>query len=217
MTVRNTNRLSAAVRIVVALLGMSVAVGVVAVNGWHALATFTVQSNLMVGVSSLWTAYALLARRRTPPEWLDGSAVFYITITGAVYNFVINPGSFGSQQPVLLGLSASDVVHVVTPVAALVVWIVFAEHHRIPWKYTGIWLVYLVAYLVAVLVFVAVLPDFSAPYPFLDIEAHGVAGVSWRLALFMVFFAALSAALIAIDRFLLPKRTILSEYDPHDQ
>jgi hypothetical protein len=213
---RVTNVVSACLRIVLALLGLYVVVTLIVLGGFREALTFTLQSNLMMAVSFAWTAVALLGGFRTPPEWLAGSAVFYITITGLVYSLVLRPDDVPRAGSILGWLTThNNIEHIITPVGALLVWLVFEEHRRIPWRYVGWWLVYLVGYLILILTYVALLADAKAPYPFLDTTLHGVGGVAWRLALYMGWFTAIAAALIGVDR-VLPARTALSELDPHD-
>lgn len=213
---RPTNIVSAVLRVVVAAIAIITVVNLLHASGPKGLLTFTVQSNAMMAVSFLWTAHTLVWRKHTPPEWLSGSSVFYLVVTGVVYNFVLGPEIPGSSPAVLFGLSNSTLEHVVTPVAALAIWIVFDEHRRIPWKYVWIWLLYLVGYLVVVFSAIASIDSYSAPYPFLDVGIHGVGGVALRIIGYMSGFAALSGAMIGLDR-ALPERTALSEYDPLDQ
>ncbi len=214
--VRATNVVSAVLRIILALVGTYVVISLLVLGGPRELATFTLQSNLMMAVSFAWTAVALLSGRRTPPEWLAGSAVFYITITGIVYYFVLRPDDFPHAGS-FLGWFANNnnLEHIVTPVGAFVVWFVFAEHRRVPWKYIGPWLVYLVAYVTVILTLAALIPGQSAPYPFLDTAIYGVGGVAWRVVVFFAGFTALAATLIAIDNWL-PPRFPTSEYDAQD-
>lgn len=213
---RSTNIVSAILRVIVAAIAIVTVVNLLHASGPKGLLTFTVQSNSMMAISFLWTAHTLVWRKHTPPEWLSGSSVFYLAITGIVYNVVLGPEIPGSSPAVILGLSNSTLEHVVTPIAAMAIWIVFDEHRRIPWKYVWIWLIYLVAYLVLVFSAIALIDSYSAPYPFLDIGIHGVGGVALRIAGYMSAFAVLSAAMIWLDH-ALPERTPLSEYDPHDQ
>lgn len=209
------NFVSAGLRILVALVAIAVCVGGVMGGGWLALLTFTWQSNFMIAASFLWTAWALLADRRTPPEWLAGSAVYYIAITGLVYNFVLNPGSFRVGDYVFMGLTSSDIAHVLVPVAAVVVWLIFEEHRRIPWRYVGIWLIYLVVYLALVIGAIQLMPEVSAPYPFLDVEQHGWGSVLMEVGSLAIAFAALATIMVSADR-MLPPRTWISEHDRFD-
>lgn len=211
-----TNIVSASVRILLSLVGLYVVISLIVLGGFREVLTFTFQSNLMMAASFTWTAVTLLGRWRTPPEWLLGSAVFYITITGLVYYFVLRPDNF-PRAGSFFGWFANNnnLEHIVTPVGAFLVWVILAEHRRIPWKYVGWWLVYLVAYLALILALVAALPGMTAPYPFLDVTLHGPLGVAWRVVVYMAWFAALAAAMIGLDRWL-PARTVLSEFDPRD-
>jgi len=214
--VRASNVVSAILRVLVAAIAVITVVNLLHASGPKGLLTFTVQSNTMMAVSFLWTAHALVWGKHTPPEWLSGSSVFYLAITGIVYNVVLGPEIPGSSPAVLLGLSNSTLEHVVTPIAAMAIWIVFDEHRRIPWKYVWIWLLYLAAYLVVVFSAIALIDSYTAPYSFLDTSIHGADGVALRIVGYMSAFAVLSAAMIWMDH-ALPERTRLSEYDPHDQ
>ena len=211
-----TNVVSAALRIVFALIGAFVVVALIVGGGFKEFATFTLQSNLMMAISFAWTAVTLLGRWRTPPEWLAGSAVFYIAITGLVYRLVLRPDDFPLAGS-FFGWFASlnNIEHILTPIGAFVIWLVFAEHRRVAWKYVWGWLVYLVAYVAVILTLVAVIPGAEAPYPFLSTAINGIGGVAWRVVVFFVGFAGLAALLILLDH-VLPARTRLSEFDPRD-
>src|SRR5664279_3448341 len=164
---RATNVISACLRSVLALLGLYVVISLVVLGGFREVLTFTLESNLIMAVSFAWTAVTLIGRWRTLPEWLEGSAVFYIAITGLVYYFVLRPPDF-PRAGSFVGWFANNnnIEHIVTPVGAFLVWVLLAEHRRVAEKFVGWWLVYLVAYLVLVLTLVAVLPGVRAPYPF---------------------------------------------------
>ena len=209
------NYVSAALRIGIALVAAGVCVGALVAGGPVALLTFTWQSNAMVAGSFLWTSWALIRDRRTPPEWLAGSAVFYIAITGLVYNVVLHPRSFRVGDYILWGLTGSDFAHVVVPVAAVAVWLVFEEHRRIPWRYIGIWLIYLVVYLALIMTVILWVPRVSAPYPFLDVQAQGWAFVLGAIGQLLIAFAKLAAIMVAADHWL-PARSRISEHDRFD-
>lgn len=209
------NFVSAGLRIVIALVALGVCVGALISGGALALLTFTWQSNFMIAASFLWTAWALLADRRTPPEWLAGSSVYYIAITGLVYNVVIAPGSFRVGDYVVAGLTGSDIAHVIVPAAAVIVWLVFEEHRRIPWRYMWIWQAYLVIYLSVIITAIHVADSVSAPYPFLDVPALGWGAVLTELLKLVLAFSALAALMVTADR-TLPPRTPISEHDRFD-
>jgi hypothetical protein len=211
-----SNVISGVLRSFIALVSFGVCVGGIAANGAVVMLAFTWQSNFMIAASFAWTAWALLRDRRTPPEWLAGSAVFYIVITGLVYNFVLNPGSFRVGNYVIAGLTGSDIAHVIVPVAAAVVWLVFEEHRRIPWRYIGLWLTYLVGYLVLIIGLIALVRGVRAPYPFLDVAVIGWAGVLGECLQLLLAFGSLAAIIVATDRWL-PPRTRISEHDRFDE
>ncbi len=211
------NLVSAILRAVIALVAFAVSLVATFAGGLAALLTFTVQSNLMLAVSFGWTAWTLLRDVRTPPEWLAGSSVFYISITGIIYNLVIDPGKGSIGEPIIFGLDNSQLAHGFSPVAAVVVWLVFAEHRRIPWKYAVWWLGYVVVYISVILAIIAWVPGFHVPYPFLDVSVLGWSGVFRNLGVYFAGFIALSVAMVFLDRKILPARTPISEFDAHDQ
>ena len=213
---RTTNLVSGLVRFFIALITLIAAIGAFSIFGWQAILTFTVLSNALMVVSFVWTGITLLGGKRTPYEPFAGSAVFYLIITGLVFNLVLSPGSYGSEEAIIFGWSASDVTHVINPLLAFAVWIVFAEHRRIPWKFVYVWLYLLIGYLVVILAAIEFIPAIAAPYEFLDAGAIGWGGVIGRVSLYVAVFAALAAAMIALDR-KLPANTRVSEYDPYDQ
>lgn len=210
------NIVSGVLRTFIALVSLGVCVGGVLDGGPVVMLAFTWQSNFMIAASFLWTAWALFRDRRTPPEWLAGSAVFYIVITGLVYNFVISPGSFRVGNYVIAGLTGSDIAHVLIPVAAAVVWLVFEEHRRVPWRYIGLWLTYLVGYLVLIIGLISLVPGVRSPYPFLDVGVIGWAGVLEECLQLLIAFGSLAAIMVATDHWM-PPRTFISEHDRFDE
>lgn len=190
--------------------------GAVVASGWVSLLTFTVQSNLMIAMSFTWTAWALITDRRTPPEWLAASSIFYVSITALVFNFVVRPGSFRSGEPIFAGMSASDYAHVVIPVMAVAIWAVFEEHRRIPWRYGWIWMIYVFVYITVIALIVYLVEVVGVPYWFLDVQERGWAKVLMSLAGLLAFFVGLAFLIIGADK-RLPVRTRISEYDRFDE
>ena len=171
--------------------------------------TFTAQSNVMAAAVMLWAAWALLARRPTPPAWLQGAATLYLGITAIVYALVL--GYPDTPQPhVLFIFTNTELHHAVTPIATALVWILFVEHRRIRWRWAGLWLIYLVAYLGAMLVRGVLVPSSEYPYSFIDVKALGWGGLGISILEYAIAFYLAGLLLVALDR-VLPRRTPLSE------
>lgn len=167
------------------------------------LVYFTIQSNLLLAAMEAASVVAALRHRPQPSGWVVGGATFFVTITFAIYNTVLAPG--GGDGAVLLfsGRPSSDLLHVVAPVLAVVDWVAFRRHPGVRARWSLLWLVYPVAYLVFVLVRGA-LSDAAPhyPYPFVDVDAIGYAGVARSFAVLTPLFAVLALAFAGVDHLL---------------
>jgi hypothetical protein len=158
------------------------------------VAYFTVQSNVLVAVTSVQLA-------RDPDR--DGrawravrlAAVIGITVTGVVHFLLLRP---------LLDLEGADYVadkllHMVVPVLAVIGWAAFGPRPRIDGRAVLLALCWPLAWLAVILV-VGGLSGWY-PYPFLDHrEDDGVAGVVVSSIGITVFFVLLMWAVSVWDR-----------------
>lgn len=172
---------------------------------WHYVSYFTIQSNILVAVST-----ALLAR--DPAR--DGSTfravrlagVIGITVTGVVHFTLLRP---------LLDLEGADYVadkllHMVVPVLAVVGWALFGPRPRVD-RPAQIWSV---AWPLAYLGYVLIVGAASGwyPYPFLDVDEKGwghVLGASVGITAIVLAFIA---GATAVDRRVKPQP---EEWDPY--
>jgi hypothetical protein len=167
---------------------------------------FTVQSNLLL------TAYfaVLLGRTARRPDdgqtflpAAKGAVTLYILITGSVFNLLLaNPASpFYTQQEESHYNWHSVLLHIVTPLAALLDWLLFGPRGALRWRHAAQWLAYPLAYLVFVLVRGAlVTTGMRYPYPFVDVTASGYAAVAANCVALAVAFYLLGLGLVAADR-----------------
>lgn len=200
---------NALVRMAVASVGIYATVNFIRDSPDVWWTTFTAQANVMAAAVMLWAAWALLAQRPTPPAWLQGAVTLYLGITAIVYALVL--GYPDSPQPhVLVMFTNTELHHAVTPVGTAVIWILFVEHRRLRWRWAGLWLVYLLAYLGAVLLRGALDPSSGYPYSFVDPTALGWGGLGVSVLKYAAAFWVMGLALIAVDR-MLPRRTPLTE------
>ncbi|RKT86508.1 hypothetical protein SAMN05421805_106161 [Saccharopolyspora antimicrobica] len=174
------------------------------------LVYFTIQSNVLVSVVFAWASWATVRGTGQPPAWLKGGTTLYITITGLVYNLVL------ADAPFQMGAGTSDfsdqLVHVITPVAAVVDWLLFDEHRRFRWAAAVAWLVYPVGYLVFALGRGTLLGT-GYPYPFIDVDVIGYDGLALNLLIYGGAFWLLGLALVAVDR-ALPRNTAVPAPEP---
>ena len=108
-------------------------------------------------------------------------------------------------------------VHVITPIMAVVDFILFDPHRRFKWHYVLTWLIYFPIYLAFVLVRAAIWPhsgpeDGGNPYPyaFIDLGKLGWGQLTVNIAACLVSFFILGLVLFLIDRILPPKTPLTS-------
>ncbi|MEV6757308.1 Pr6Pr family membrane protein [Streptomyces sp. NPDC051214] len=205
-----------------ALIALAAATGVVidlAIGSpLRVLSYFTIQSNVLVAVVFALGARRAWQGRRALPPVVTGGTLLYISITGLVYHFVLANGSSGFAMTDDTGsLSgwhslANHLLHTVTPLAALLDWLLLTppllalsatSRGGLRWRHAALWLLYPLAYLGFALIRGALMAPGSParyPYPFLDVDAHGYAGVLTNAAVLGLAFYALAVLLVALDR-----------------
>ncbi|GGI94952.1 hypothetical protein GCM10011581_35130 [Saccharopolyspora subtropica] len=187
-----------------------IAVVITAVLGVHlttrdssftaSLAYFTIQSNVLVAAVFAWSASATWRGAGHPPTWLKGGTTLSIAITGLVYNLVLADLPVAPHASPIWHLS-NQVVHVVTPIAATVDWLLFDEHRRFRFSHAFAWLAYPFGYLGFALVRATTVDGpHRYPYPFLDVDVLGWDGLALNVLLYGGAFWLLGLALVLIDR-----------------
>lgn len=157
---------------------------------------FTIQSNLIMTLALVVGVVTVLSPAAAS-RWTDGlrgAATAYIATTGVVYNLLLTDAGLGSSASLPW---ASDVMHKVLPLYAVLDWIVFRDRAPIPWSRLPLFLAYPLAWTIVVLVRGQ---DF-VPYPFLDVERLGGGVVAAYCVGIAVFIAGASALAIAATRF----------------
>jgi len=159
----------------------------------NVLVYFTIQSNLIVGVTALLLA---LRPRRSALLFrvfrFDGVAM--IVLTALVYHTMLA----GLSHPHGWNAVDNQLLHTVVPAMAVVGWLVFGPRGLVSWKVVWLSLVYPILWLVFTLLRGAAIGWY--PYPFMDPREQGYASVSLTLAGIVVAFIALAALLLAVDR-----------------
>lgn len=144
------------------------------INPFNLFGYFTIQSNLLLaGVYAVLGLAGVSGRR--PSAWTEvarAAVLTYIVLVGLVYAVLLAPlGAAGGVQVPW----ANTVLHAITPVFALVDWLVVRPSRSLPTSTVGLVLVYPIVWLVVVLVRGAT--DGWVPYPFLD-PANGYGSVA---------------------------------------
>ncbi|GAA0386136.1 Pr6Pr family membrane protein [Streptomyces luteireticuli] len=167
---------------------------------------FTVQSNLLLAVASAWSAHRAWTGRPALSPRITGAALLYISITGLVFHFVLSNDSSGfsmTSDRTPLESVANQLLHTVTPLAAAFDWLVLTAPGGFLLRHAWQWLAYPLFYLPFALIRGAFLDpgtDGRYPYPFLDVDLHGYAGIATNAVVFGLAFYALALTLTLADR-----------------
>ncbi|MFD4634772.1 Pr6Pr family membrane protein [Streptomyces sp. NPDC058284] len=178
------------------------------------LSYFTIQSNVLVAVVLGLSAGHAWRGRRPLPAWLSGGTLLFIAITGLVYHLILADDTSGfsmtetteavSAMPAMSGWHsvANQLLHTVTPIGVALDWLLLTRPGGLRPRHAALWLLYPLAYLAFALSRGALLPPGPParyPYPFLDVDIHGYAGILGNAALFGLAFCALALLIVALD------------------
>ncbi|MFF2775211.1 Pr6Pr family membrane protein [Streptomyces sp. NPDC058052] len=183
---------------------------------------FTIWSNTAVAVVlGLGAVRAWTGRPPLPAVW-TGGVLLCVTIVGLVFHLVLdNPSSpFGQAADIarLTGARAvaNQLLHTVTPLGVALEWLLLTPPGALRPRHAVLWLAAPGTYLLFALARGALLPAGARtryPYPFLDVAAHGYAGVLLHALVLGLAFCALGLLLVTADRFrpaVAPRRNRIS-------
>jgi hypothetical protein len=175
-------------------------------RAFNSFAFFTVQSNLLVGVSS-----ALLALY---PTWssvvldtLRLMGVVAITVTGLVFHVAL-ARVLDLQGWAVLG---NQLVHTVVPILGLVGWLLFGPRGRVSTRVVWWTLLFPAFWLTFTLIRGAVIDWY--PYPFIDVTKLGYGGTVLNCFWVALLLLALAAGAKVLDRHL-PSATATGSLEP---
>lgn len=159
---------------------------------------FTIQSNVLVAVSSLLLAGR--PQRDGGADWrvLRFAALLGITVTGVVYWVAL----FGLQELTGWALFCDVAFHQVMPPLVLAGWLLFGPRPRVDWRVVGLTLLWPVAWLAYTLVHGEARDWY--PYPFVDAAKEGYAQVAVNCVVVTALIVALAALYRWLDRRLSP-------------
>ncbi|MDT0452766.1 Pr6Pr family membrane protein [Streptomyces hesseae] len=167
---------------------------------------FTIQSNILLAIACAWSAHRAWTGRPALSPRITGGALLYISITGLVFHFVLSNDSSGfamTSERTPLESIANHLLHTATPLAAALDWLVLTAPGAFLLRHAGQWLLYPLLYLPFALIRGALLDPGTEgryPYPFLDVDLHGYAGIAQNAIVFGLAFYALALTLVLLDR-----------------
>ncbi|CAL9512485.1 hypothetical protein SUDANB1_03656 [Streptomyces sp. enrichment culture] len=174
----------------------------------RALSHFTIQSNMLLALVMVLSARRAWTPGRPLPGAVQGATLLYVVIAALVHRLLLaneaSPFSLAGETAAPTGLAAlSDaVLHTVTPIAAVLDWLLLTSPGRIHLRQAGTWLLYPMAYLAFCLTRGELLlpgtPD-RYLYPFLDVGQDGFKRVLGDALLLGIAFYALAVLLVAVD------------------
>jgi hypothetical protein len=157
------------------------------------LSYFTIQSNLLVGATSLLLALRP-DRRSTVFRTLRLDGAVAIAVTGVVFRVAIAP-----YQELTGGAAVADLLlHTASPVLCVLGWMLFGPRAPLTRRIVGLAVIFPLCWLAFTLVRGA-LDDFY-PYTFVDVAELGYAAVLRACLLIAVLFLALAGGAAALDR-----------------
>lgn len=164
-----------------------------AVRWLRFLSFFTIQSNLLVCVT---TARLALHGDVEPRGWRVARlcGVMGITVTGLVYVTVLR----GVNDIEGWWVVADAMLHYATPLLAVAGWLAFGPRGRVDRGVVGRALLWPVAWLGYTLVHGAVSRWY--PYPFLDVDEIGYGSTLLNCAVVTLLMVGVASGLLALDR-----------------
>ncbi|MET7483996.1 Pr6Pr family membrane protein [Streptomyces sp. NPDC005538] len=198
---------AAVYRLLVALVAAAaVTVDMLLGSPIRVLTYFTIQSNILLALVMITTARRAWTARRPLSPLVTGGTLLYITITGLVYHLILAHASspFAMTGAPVTGWQAvtNQVLHTVTPIAAVIDWLLLTAPGRLHLRMAATWLLYPMVYLAVTLARgELILPGTPGRYlyTFLDVEHHGYKSVLGNALLLGLAFYALSVLLVALD------------------
>ncbi|KUL46780.1 Pr6Pr family membrane protein [Streptomyces regalis] len=205
--------LAAACRLLIALAAAAaVTVELTLGSPLRTLSHFAIQANILLALVFILAARRAWTARRPLPSALTGATLLYAMVTGLVYHLLLANESSPFALPGVLTGEATDptgrhaittqVLHTVTPLAALLDWLLLTAPGQLHLRQAATWLLYPLTYLA----FTLARGELLAPgtpthylYPFLDVARHGYRSVLANALLIGLAIYALAVLLVALD------------------
>lgn len=188
------------------LLAAAAATGVALEIGLSAdlprvLSDFSVQAGAAFALCALWSAYRIGSGRRPVSPRITGALLLYVLAAAVLHHTHLAPGTGGSATADTV---ADQLLHTVTPLGAVLDWLLLTTPRQYRLRHTWQWLAYPVLYLLFALLRGALLTPGTPgryPWPLLNTGTHGYPAVLLHAFLGLLALYLLAAALLAIDQF----------------
>jgi uncharacterized membrane protein len=168
----------------------------------NVFAFFTIQSNLLLGATTLLLALQPERRQSMLFRTLRLNGVLCIAVTGIVYHLVLAPLDELSGWAAV----ANFLLHTATPVAGVLGWLLFGPRGQTNPRIVAWSIVFPLLWLVFTLIRGAFVGFY--PYPFVDVTEHGYPRVLLNCLLVAVLFLALAAGATFLDNRLYRKTIV---------
>ncbi|MEV0239514.1 Pr6Pr family membrane protein [Streptomyces sp. NPDC050674] len=173
----------------------------------RALSHFAIQSNLLLALVMTFSARRAWTASRPLPGAVLGATLLYVVISALVHHLLLaneaSPFSLtGEAAPTGWQAVCHGVLYTVTPIAAVLDWLLLTAPGRLHLRQASTWLLYPMAYLAFCLVRgELLLPGTPGRYlyPFLDVGQDGFKRVLGNALLLGLSFYALAVLLVALD------------------
>lgn len=172
------------------------------------LSHFAIQSNVLLALVMVLSARRAWTARRPLPGAVLGATLLYVVIAALVHHLLLaneaSPFSLTGEATAPTGWQALShgVLYTVTPIAAVLDWLLLTPAGRLHLRQASTWLLYPLVYLAFCLIRGELLlpgtPD-RYLYPFLDAGQDGFKRVLGNALLLGLAFNALAVLLVALD------------------
>ncbi|MGK5696249.1 Pr6Pr family membrane protein [Streptomyces sp. URMC 128] len=201
---------AAAFRLLVALAATaSVTLEMLLGDASRALGHFAIQSNILLALVMALSARRAWSAGRPLPGAVLGATLLYVVITALVHHLLLaneaSPFSLTGEAaaaPTGWQAVAHHTLHTLTPIAAVLDWLLLTTPGRLHLRQAGTWLLYPLAYLAFSLIRGELLLPGTADrylYPFLDVDQDGYKKVLGNALLLGLSFYTLAILLVVLD------------------
>ncbi|MGW5612706.1 Pr6Pr family membrane protein [Streptomyces sp. NPDC003877] len=171
------------------------------------LSLFAVQSNILLAVVMAFSARRAWTASRPLPGSVLGATLLYVVLASLVHHLLLahqaSPFSLaGEAAPAGWQALAHHTLHTVTPIAAVLEWLLLTSPGRLHLRHAPTWLLYPLAYLAFSLARGELLLPGATDrylYPFLDVGQDGYKRVLGNALLLGLSIYALALLLVALD------------------
>lgn len=176
-------------------------------NGLRSFAFYTIQSNIVCILASLFYIIQLYMKKKISEKAMgviQGGVVVCILLTFLVYHFLLSPSGSFDIDVIERG---NLYVHYFVPLMILADYLFLSKKGTFSYKTLWMWTIVPIAYCIFVFVYSGLGGRFNSnsyivPYFFFDYRVYGVGGVIGWVCVIAVGYLGLSALLVSFDKLL---------------